>query len=117
MWQIITTDTFDQWLMTPGDTDRACVIAAMLVLRQAGPGLSRPDADTIKGSRYSNMKELRVQSKGSPIRAFYAFDPWRKGILLCAGHKAGNEKRFYIEMITQADQEFTQHLNRSEFKE
>lgn len=42
MWQIITTDTFDHWLVTLDDTDRACVLASMLVLRQIGPGLSRP---------------------------------------------------------------------------
>lgn len=74
--------------------------------------LSRPYADRVKGSRYSNMKELRVQSKGDPIRAFFAFDPERKGILLCAGNKTGNEKRFYDEMIPIADREFTQHLEK-----
>ena len=56
------------------------------------------------------MKELRVQSKGDPIRAFFALDPKRKGILLCAGNKTGNEKRFYDEMIPIADREFTAHL-------
>ena len=74
--------------------------------------LSRPHADTVNGSCYSNMKELRVQNKGEPIRAFFAFDPTKKGILLCAGNKAGNEKRFYDEMIQIADPEFTAHLKR-----
>ena len=74
--------------------------------------LSRPHADTVNGSCYSNMKELRVQSKGEPIRAFFAFDTTRKGILLCAGNKAGNEKRFYDEMIQIADREFKAHLKR-----
>ena len=72
----------------------------MLVLRQVGPGLSRPYADTLKGSRYNNMKELRIQSKGIPIPVFFAFDPGRNGVVLCAGHKAGNEKRFYNLLIT-----------------
>ena len=59
------------------------------------------------------MKELRVQSKGDPIRVFFAFDPTRRGILLCAGNKAGNEKRFYDVMLpTIADREFTVHLER-----
>ena len=73
--------------------------------------LPRPYADTVNGSAYSNMKELRVQSKGDPIRAFFAFDPNRKGILLCAGNKTGDEKRFYKVMIPIADREFEQHLN------
>ena len=58
------------------------------------------------------MKELRIQSKGDPIRAFFAFDPTRRGILLCAGNKAGNEKRFYDEMIPIANREFRAHLER-----
>ncbi|WP_342746298.1 type II toxin-antitoxin system RelE/ParE family toxin [Thalassospira mesophila] len=56
------------------------------------------------------MKELRIQSKGAPVRAFFAFDPDRKGIVLCAGNKAGDEKRFYNVMIPIADREFAAHL-------
>ncbi|MDP4536464.1 type II toxin-antitoxin system RelE/ParE family toxin [Alkalimonas collagenimarina] len=110
MWSIGTTDTFDNWFDTLDDTDRANVLASMIVLRERGPMLSRPYADTVNGSSHSNMKELRVQSKGDPIRAFFAFDPKRKGILLCAGNKAGDEKRFYDVMIPIADREFTAHL-------
>lgn len=110
MWGINTTDTFDAWYENLDDTDRANVLASMLVLQSQGPMLSRPHADTVNGSAFSNMKELRVQSKGRPLRAFFAFDPERRGILLCAGNKAGNEKRFYEEMIPIADREYTAHL-------
>ncbi len=68
--------------------------------------------DTVNASRHSNMKELRVQSKGDPIRAFFAFDPKRQAILLCAGNKTGNEKRFYDVMIPIADREFSEHLDK-----
>lgn len=112
MWLIETTDTFDIWFDALDDIDRANVLASMIVLREKGPMLSRPYADTVKGSCHSNMKELRIQSKGDPIRAFYAFDPKRKGILLCAGNKTGNDKRFYEEMIPIADHEFTAHLKK-----
>lgn len=111
MWETRTTDTFDEWLDALDDTDRENVIAAMIVLRQKGPLLSRPYADTVKGSAHKNMKELRVQSKGNPIRAFFAFDPNRAAILLCAGEKTGKEKRFYEEMIPVADREFSAHLD------
>ncbi len=112
MWSIETTDTFDGWFDSLDDTDRANVLASMMVLRERGPMLSRPYADTVNGSSYSNMKELRVQSKGDPIRAFFAFDPRRKGILLCAGNKTGDEKRFYEVMLPIADREFTAHLDK-----
>lgn len=110
MWSIETTDTFDRWFDALNDTDRTNVLASIMVLQHQGPSLPRPYADTVYNSFYSNMKELRVQSKGRPIRAFFAFDPNRKGILLCAGHKTGNEKRFYEIMISVADHEFTKHL-------
>ena len=112
MWAIETTDTFDDWFATLDDIDRTNMLASMIVLRERGPMLSRPYADTVNGSCHSNMKELRVQSKGDPIRAFFAFDPKRKGVLLCAGNKTGNEKRFYDEMIPIADREFTAHLKK-----
>lgn len=112
MWTIETTDTFDEWFDDLDDTDRTNVLASLIVLQERGPMLSRPYADTVNGSCHRNMKELRVQSKGDPIRAFFAFDPERKGILLCAGNKTGNEKRFYDEMIPIADREFTAHLKK-----
>ncbi|WP_176210330.1 type II toxin-antitoxin system RelE/ParE family toxin, partial [Salmonella enterica] len=54
---------------------------------------------------------------GEPIRAFFAFDPTRTGIVLCAGNKVGNEKRFYDEMLPVADREFTNWLNTLKEKE
>lgn len=112
MWSIETTDTFDIWFDALDDIDRTNVLASMIALQEKGPMLSRPYADTVKGSCHSNMKELRVQSKGEPIRAFFAFGPKRRGILLCAGNKTGNDKRFYDEMIPIADREFTAHLKK-----
>ena len=67
---IKTTDTFERWFTSLNDTDRARVLAALLVLREKGPGLSRPYADTLRGSRYSDMKELRIQSRGEGIFRF-----------------------------------------------
>ncbi len=93
MWVIETTDTFDEWFDALDDTDRANVLASMMVLRDRGPMLSRPYADTVNGSSYSNMKELRVQSKEIlSERSLRSIQ--RKGILLCAGNKTGDEKGF-----------------------
>ncbi len=112
MWLIETTDNFDEWFDGLDDNDRTYVLASLMVLRERGPMLSRPYADSVYGSTHSNMKELRVQSKGKPIRAFFAFDPKRKGIVLCAGNKSGKEKNFYETMIPIADREFTAHLKK-----
>ncbi len=110
MWEIVTTDTFGEWFDGLDDSDRANVIAGMLLLQEIGPHLSRPYADTVNGSKFTNMKELRIQSKGDPLRAFFAFDPSRKGVLLCAGNKVSDEKRFYKRMIPLADDEYETHL-------
>lgn len=85
------------------------VLADLLNLEVYGPKLSLPHADTVNGSRHKNMKELRIQYSGNPIRAFFAFDPSRQAIVLCAGDKS-NDKRFYQTMIRIADDEFTSHL-------
>jgi len=56
MWQVLTTDIFDEWFDALGDSDRINVIASLMVLEQKGPNLARPHVDTIKGSIHSNMK-------------------------------------------------------------
>jgi hypothetical protein len=61
MWTIETTNTFDEWFDILDDIDRTNVLASMIVLQERGPMLSRPYADTVKGSCHNNMKELRVQ--------------------------------------------------------
>ena len=89
------------------------MLQSIKLLQQEGPNLSRPYADTVEGSRFAQMKELRVQVAGRPFRAFYAFDPLRQAIVLCAGDKTG-KKRFYVEMLSLADKEFERYLNISE---
>lgn len=113
MWSVETTDVFDSWFEVQAEALREDVLAAMVILSEYGPQLSRPFADTVNGSAFSNMKELRIQHQGNPIRAFFAFDPSRCAIVLCAGDKTGlNERRFYKEMIKLADAEYRKHLNK-----
>ncbi|MBC8945733.1 type II toxin-antitoxin system RelE/ParE family toxin [Xenorhabdus indica] len=111
MWELITTELFDQWFDEQPDELQENVLAVMHVLELKGPMLGRPLVDTLNGSRYPNMKELRIQHNGMPIRAFFAFDPKRQAIILCAGNKAGqNQRLFYKEMIEIADEQFRIHL-------
>lgn len=113
MWHVETTGIFDEWFEAQTQALKEDLLAAMQILSEYGPQLGRPFADTVKGSVFPNMKELRVQHQGSPIRAFFAFDPSRCGIVLCAGDKTGlNEKKFYKEMIKLADAEYRKHVNK-----
>lgn len=81
--------------------------------RQFGPHLGRPRVDTLNGSRYANMKELRFMVDGQAWRVAFAFDPRRRALLLCAGSKSGkSQARFYRTLIRKADSRFETHLTR-----
>ncbi len=88
------------------------LLAHAKLLEHFGPSLGRPHVDTLKGSRYSNMKELRFQTASGVWRVAFAFDPDRQAILLVAANKAGiSQKRFYKELIRKGDNRFEQYLN------
>lgn len=113
MWIVETTNLFAEWLKEQDRAMQLDVLAALNLLKQEGPHLGRSHVDTLYGSKIPNMKELRVQSNGRPVRGFFVFDPMRKAIVLCAGNKEGaDEKRFYKTMIKTAENEYHQHLDR-----
>jgi len=78
-------------------------------LEEQGPALGRPWADTIKGSRYRNMKELRPL--GGNLRILFAFDPNRQAVLLTGADKTGRWQTFYKQPIPTAEALYTRHLN------
>jgi hypothetical protein len=102
-----------EWRTTLDDDTYQQVLAALRELRDHGPALGRPLADTVRGSRHRNMKELRPGSAGrSEIRILFAFDSQRQAILLVAGDKAGRWERWYKRNIPLADDRFDEHLER-----
>jgi hypothetical protein len=113
MWEVEYTDEFEQWWKTLTDDQQEDLTVSVQLLRNLGPSLPRPHADTVKGSKHKNMKELRTQSKGRPLRTFYAFDPRRSAILLIGGVKTG-DKRFYEKMLPQAERLYNKHLKELE---
>jgi len=97
---------------------RVELIASLELLREYGPALGRPDVDTLKNSRYTNMKELRFHADGGVWRVAFAFDPRRNAILLIAGDKSGvSEATFYKRLINKADKRYKEHLEVLESKE
>lgn len=112
MYHVETTDEFEAWFDEQSLVVKKRMLENLKLLEQYGHQLARPYADTLYGSKFSNMKELRVQVGGDPYRAFYAFDPIRQAIVLCAGNKVGNEKQFYKEMMPLADELYQRHLDK-----
>lgn len=87
------------------------LLSMLISLREVGPMLGRPDVDTLKESKFTNMKELRFKADGGVWRVAFAFDPERDAILLVAGDKSGgSEKTFYRRLIEKADKRFMEHL-------
>ena len=89
------------------------LLAAVRLLEQFGPRLGRPHVDTLNDSRHHNMKEVRFDAADGVWRFAFAFDPKRRGIILCGGDKSGGgEKRFYRQLIDKADTRYDSHLAR-----
>jgi hypothetical protein len=93
------------------------LLARALLLMEFGPSLRRPHADTLQGSKHSNMKELRFAAADGIWRVAFAFDPGRRAILLVGGDKSGtSSRRFCKALIAKADERFDVHLAQMERK-
>jgi hypothetical protein len=87
------------------------ILSHVTLLEAFGHQLGRPRVDTLKGSSFHNMKELRFDAAQGVWRVAFAFDPARKAVLLVAGDKSGvSQKRFYKQLIATADRRFQSHL-------
>jgi len=112
-WTVRFDDAFEAEFRALDDAVQDDIIAAVRLLRSYGPQLGRPHADTLKGSRFANMKELRFNAADGVWRVAFAFDPMRNAILLVAGDKSGvSERRFYRHLIGLADTRYAAHLRR-----
>lgn len=109
----VDVDLVEEWLDSLDEGSLDQVLAALVLLREHGPGLGRPLVDTVTASRHRNMKELRPGSSGgTELRVLFAFDPKRRAILLVAGDKSGNWQKWYRRNIPIADRLFDEHIRR-----
>ena len=92
------------------ETVRRHVYSLIEMLKTFGPQLGRPRVDTLKGSKHSNMKELRFDADDGVWRIAFAFDLNQNAILLVGGDKSGVSKdKFYRRLIANADRRFDRH--------
>lgn len=110
-WTVIYHDDFVPELEALSAAVQDELLTLVELLLEYGPRLARPHADTLSGSRYANMKELRFTADDGVWRVAFAFDPLRAAIVLVAGDKSGvAQKRFYKALIAKADARFAAHL-------
>lgn len=116
-WSVQLHDDFGREFAELSAAVQDELLALMGLLRECGPKLGRPHADTLNDSEHANMKELRFKADGGVWRVTYAFDPRREAILLVAGDKSGvSEKRFYKQLISKSDARYNEHLKKMKEK-
>lgn len=108
--EILTTQQFDEFLLGLNADSQQAVLTKVLKLKQLGHQLGRPDVDQVNGSKFTNMKEIRVKKGTLAYRAFFAIDPQRRAIILLGGCKTG-DKRFYQREVPKADKLYQEHLD------
>jgi hypothetical protein len=113
MWTVLFDDDFVPEFKALDRPVQIAILKHVKALESAGPALKRPFADTLEGSAYRNMKELRPTVNKVEWRVAFAFDPKRQAIVLAAVAKGG-KKTAYDQLIKTADARFKAHLARIE---
>lgn len=103
------TDEFENWWNELNAKEQATIEAYVRMLQDHGVSLGYPFSSDVRGSRNSQLRELRPQHQGRPYRILYAFDPRRMAILLIGGDKTGN-MRWYEQFVPMADMLFDAHI-------
>lgn len=111
LWSVLFHEEFDLEFQALNEDLQDELLAHAKLLQEFGPQLGRPSVDTLKGSKYANMKELRFEWRREVWRVAFAFDPKRQAVLLAGGDKGGaDQKRFYKTLIATADSRFDGYL-------
>jgi len=106
-WEIEGTEEFQAWFSALTSAERISVAAKIDLLEEEGPSLGRPHADTLKGSRLTNLKELIIQHAGNPYRVIIRFRsaPNRGSF---ARRKA--DRKWYKTTIPEAEKIYERYL-------
>jgi hypothetical protein len=108
-YEVEVSDEFRDWYEPLSEAEQLSVERVVLMLEEVGPALGFPYSSGIQRSKFSHMRELRIQHEGRPYRVLYAFDPVRSAFLILGGDKTGDD-RWYEKMVPKADAIYTEHL-------
>ena len=117
-WKVLLHDDFELEFIKLDESVKDRFLSFSLILEKYGPAVGRPLVDTLKGSKFKNMKELRFRHKGDYWRFAFAFDLERNAIVLVGGSKRGKyQQKFYRNLVQIADFRFESHLSILKIKE
>ena len=109
-YEIYVLSGCEKWLNSLPEKDYEALAGRIDLLAEQGPATPRLTVDTIKGSRHSNMKELR----SGKLRMLFAFDPQTQAVLLLGGSKQDRWTQWYEENIPVADDLYDDWLDNLE---
>jgi hypothetical protein len=108
-YEVEVSDEFRDWYEPLSEAEQLSIERVVLMLMEAGTALSFPYSSGIQQSKFSHMRELRIQHEGRPYRVLYAFDPARSAFLILGGDKTGDD-RWYDKIVPKADAIYAAHL-------
>jgi hypothetical protein len=74
MWVVELHTAFLDELLRLDRSVRIAIFANIGLLEAYGPRLGRPQVDTLAGSKYRNMKEMRITVASGEWRVAFAFE-------------------------------------------
>jgi hypothetical protein len=112
-WTVVFHEDFEPEFDAFSEKVQNELLAEAAFVEIFGPKTGRPHVDTLKGSGFRNMKELRFEAENGEWRVAFVFDPKQRAILLVAGDKTGvSQKKFYKALIRKADERYSRHIER-----
>ena len=76
MWDVETTETFDNWFDAQTVALKEDLLASMLILAEYGPQLGRPFADTVNDSQFERITRPTSGKPGTCFFCFRSCAPW-----------------------------------------
>jgi hypothetical protein len=90
-WEVQYTEEFGDWYEDLTESEQDSIDRNVYLLEQFGPALPDRYSKPVIASRFSHMRELRIEYGREPIRLLYAFDPRRVALLLLGGTESEDD--------------------------
>lgn len=91
-WIVILHDEFKEEISALPDSVHDAIMAGADLIHRRGPDLRMPHARQLKGSKHTNMKELRFKAAGGVWRLAFALNANRQAVLLAIINKVGKKQ-------------------------
>ncbi len=95
-WIVEFEDAFEAEYLGLDQEVQDSLLAVAKLLADYGPQLGRPYADTLKGSKHANMKELRFEAGERRVARRICVRSAAQGNLACRRRQIGHEPEAFL---------------------